>query len=171
VPGPLDEDVGLVPDDREESALPVEELSPVPLPLRPPSDELGPSDELDRSEGRARSDGREASELRDRSDEGDRSDESARSDESPRSDEPARSDALELSEDPVDAAAASPSGLFDRRAAEPRSFFAQPEPLKWIVGGAKPLRTGPLWQEGHSVGPEAFTPWITSKRCPQLVQT
>ena len=52
-----------------------------------------------------------------------------------------------------------------------RSFFAQPEPLKWIVGGAKPFRTGPLPHEGHRVGPEAYTPWITSNRCPHWVQT
>jgi hypothetical protein len=47
--------------------------------------------------------------------------------------------------DAVLAAAVSPPSEppdFDAfRAAAPRSFFAQPEPLKWIAGGAKPLRT------------------------------
>jgi hypothetical protein len=53
------------------------------------------------------------------------------------------------------------------RDAAPRSFFAQPLPLKWIVGGANALRTGPLWQTGQCVGPGAFNPWMTSNRCPQ----
>jgi hypothetical protein len=53
------------------------------------------------------------------------------------------------------------------RAAAPRSFFAQPLPLKWIVGGANAFRTGPLRQTGQWVGPSLLTPWITSKRCPQ----
>jgi hypothetical protein len=50
------------------------------------------------------------------------------------------------------------------RAAVPRSFFAQPLPLKWIVGGAKALRTGEAPQMGHAVGPSAMTEWMTSKR-------
>ncbi len=47
-----------------------------------------------------------------------------------------------------------------------RSFLAQPEPLKWIVGGAKAFRTVVEWQIGHSVGPAASIPWTTSKRWP-----
>jgi hypothetical protein len=50
------------------------------------------------------------------------------------------------------------------RAAVPRSFFAQPLPLKWIVGGANALRTGDAPQIGHAVGPSAVTEWMTSKR-------
>jgi hypothetical protein len=53
------------------------------------------------------------------------------------------------------------------RAAEPRSFFAQPEPLKWIDGAEIAFRTGPPPQTGHVLGPSAWTPWITSNRCPQ----
>ena len=53
------------------------------------------------------------------------------------------------------------------RAAEPRSFFAQPVPLKWMVGAAMALRTGPPPQTGQVRGPSAWTPWITSNRCPQ----
>jgi hypothetical protein len=49
-------------------------------------------------------------------------------------------------------------------AAVPRSFFAQPLPLKWIVGGANALRTGDAPQIGHAVGPSAVTEWMTSKR-------
>jgi hypothetical protein len=48
-----------------------------------------------------------------------------------------------------------------------RSFFAQPDPLKWTAGAATALRTGPPWQTGQVVGPSACTPWITSNRCPQ----
>jgi hypothetical protein len=51
-------------------------------------------------------------------------------------------------------------------AAAPRSFLAQPLPLKWIVGGAKALRTGEAPQMGHAVGPSAVTEWTTSKRWP-----
>jgi len=51
-------------------------------------------------------------------------------------------------------------------AAAPRSFLAQPLPLKWIVGGAKALRTGEAPQMGHAVGPSAVTEWTTSKRSP-----
>lgn len=45
-----------------------------------------------------------------------------------------------------------------------RSFFAQPDPLKWIEGAEKALRTGAAPQTGHAVGPSAVTPWITSNR-------
>jgi hypothetical protein len=64
----------------------------------------------------------------------------------------------------------APARAADREAA-PRSFFAQPLPLKWNVGGAKPFRTGPSPQTGQRSGPGALTPWITSKRCPQWAQT
>jgi hypothetical protein len=52
-----------------------------------------------------------------------------------------------------------------------RSFFAQPEPLKWIAGAAKALRTGPLPHSGQLVGGSSCKPWITSKRRPQAAQT
>jgi hypothetical protein len=53
-----------------------------------------------------------------------------------------------------------------------RSFLAQPEPLKWIAGVAKARRIVPVWpQLGHTSGPEALIPWITSTRCLQFEQT
>jgi hypothetical protein len=51
-----------------------------------------------------------------------------------------------------------------------RSFFAQPEPLKWMAGAANAFRTGPLPQSGQLVGPSSCRPWITSKRRPQAAQ-
>ncbi len=54
----------------------------------------------------------------------------------------------------------------DRVDDELRSFFAQPDPLKTIVGGANAFRTGDSPQIGQTVGPASCTPWITSKRCP-----
>jgi hypothetical protein len=45
----------------------------------------------------------------------------------------------------------------DRRLAL-RSFFAQPDPLKWIVGGANALRTWFEWQTGQVFGPSSWTP-------------
>src|SRR6266550_1242650 len=50
------------------------------------------------------------------------------------------------------------------RDAELRSFFAQPLPLKWIVGAETAFRTGDAPQMGHAVGPSAVTEWMTSKR-------
>jgi hypothetical protein len=47
-----------------------------------------------------------------------------------------------------------------------RSFFAQPLPLKWIVGAENALRTGVAPQIGQLVGPSAVTDWRTSKRWP-----
>ena len=61
--------------------------------------------------------------------------------------------------------AVTPSRAFERAAA-PRSFFAQPLPLKWIVGGANAFRTGEAPQIGQAVGPSAVTEWTTSKRWP-----
>jgi hypothetical protein len=52
-----------------------------------------------------------------------------------------------------------------------RSFFAQPVPLKWIVGAEKALRSVPTWQAGQVAGPAAWTLWITSNRWPQASQT
>lgn len=45
-----------------------------------------------------------------------------------------------------------------------RSFFAQPEPLKWIDGALNALRTGDAPHTTHASGPSAATPWMTSNR-------
>jgi len=52
-----------------------------------------------------------------------------------------------------------------------RSFLAQPEPLKWIVGALNAFFIGPLPQTGQVVGGSAWTPWTTSKRVPQAAQS
>jgi hypothetical protein len=75
--------------------------------------------------------------------------------------------AFELAVSAVAAAGFSSDELADFRADAPRSFFAQPEPLKWTAGAVTPLRTSSLWQTGQLDGPSAWTPWITSNRCPQ----
>ena len=60
----------------------------------------------------------------------------------------------------------------DREALElPRSFFAQPEPLKWIVGGANSLRIVPSSpHDGQKRGPGSFRPWRMSVRWSQAEQ-
>ena len=92
-------------------------------------------------------------------------------DKAPPDDEP-DSDEAPLSADP---AAPSPDDFDDeddRDALElPRSFFAQPDPLKWIVGGANSLRIVPsLPHDGQNWGPGSFSPWRTSMRWSQAVQ-
>ena len=58
------------------------------------------------------------------------------------------------------------------RLAEDRSFFAQPEPLKWIAGVTSALRiVASVPQLGQKRGPGSLIPWITSTRCRQLEQT
>jgi len=53
-----------------------------------------------------------------------------------------------------------------------RSFFAQPVPLKWIVGGAKAFVIVPSApHSGQNFGPGSLIPWTTSVRWPQLLQT
>jgi hypothetical protein len=52
-----------------------------------------------------------------------------------------------------------------------RSFFAQPDPLKWIAGAANALRTGPDPHNGQVVGGSAWTPWMTSNRRPHAAQS
>jgi hypothetical protein len=52
-----------------------------------------------------------------------------------------------------------------------RSFFAQPDPLKWTAGAEMALRSGPLPQFGQCVGPGAWTPWTTSTRRPHAAQS
>ena len=53
-----------------------------------------------------------------------------------------------------------------------RSFFAQPEPLKWTAGGAKTFRSV-SWapQLGQNRGAGASIPWMNSVRVEQLEQT
>jgi len=52
-----------------------------------------------------------------------------------------------------------------------RSFFAQPEPLKWTVGVAKAFRSVPSAPHaGQNRGPGASIPWMTSVVCPQFEQ-
>jgi len=53
--------------------------------------------------------------------------------------------------------------------ANERSFFAQPEPLKWTVGATNALRSvSSAPQTGQNRGPGALMPWITSVRSPQF---
>jgi hypothetical protein len=52
-----------------------------------------------------------------------------------------------------------------------RSFFAQPDPLKWTAGAAMALRTGPDPHNGQALGGSACTPWMTSNRRPQAAQS
>lgn len=54
---------------------------------------------------------------------------------------------------------------------EDRSFFAHPEPLKWIAGLTSALRIVPSApQAGQNRGPASLIPWITSVTCRQLEQ-
>jgi hypothetical protein len=68
--------------------------------------------------------------------------------------------------DPVEEPPSEPLEDDDFRALAPRSFFAQPDPLKWIVGAVNALRMSVLPQTGQLAGPASLTPWSTSKRCP-----
>jgi hypothetical protein len=52
-----------------------------------------------------------------------------------------------------------------------RSFFAQPDPLKWIAGVVNAFLIGPPPQSGHSVGGSAWTPRRISNRWPQFAQS
>ncbi len=55
---------------------------------------------------------------------------------------------------------------------DPRSFFAQPEPLKWIVGGANCLRSVPSAPHvGQNCGAASLIPWRMSVFVPQFEQT
>ena len=48
---------------------------------------------------------------------------------------------------------------------DPRSFFAHPDPLKWIVGGANSLRIVPSSpHDGQNSGPGSLRPWRMSVR-------
>ncbi len=53
----------------------------------------------------------------------------------------------------------------------PRSFFAQPDPLKWIVGAENCLRIVPSApHDGQKWGPGSLIPWRMSARWSQAVQ-
>ena len=53
-----------------------------------------------------------------------------------------------------------------------RSFFAQPEPLKWIVGGANSLRMVPSRpHDGQNCGVGSLMPCRMSARWSHEVQT
>jgi hypothetical protein len=55
---------------------------------------------------------------------------------------------------------------------EDRSFFAQPEPLKWTAGVENAFVSVPSApQLGQNRGPESLIPWITSVTCRQFEQT
>jgi len=67
----------------------------------------------------------------------------------------------------------SPDDAFDARVAleAPRSFFAQPDPLKWMVGGANSLRIVPSApHDRQKFGPGSLIPWRMSARWSQAVQ-
>jgi hypothetical protein len=84
------------------------------------------------------------------------------------------SDLLSLPAESVDAEPSPPSGDgLDRLGRElDRSFLAQPEPLKWTVGGVNALRSVPSAPHaGQNRGAGAWIPWITSVRVPQLAQS
>lgn len=78
-----------------------------------------------------------------------------------------------VADDPVVAALASvPVDLLaPADAVARRSFFAQPEPLKWMAGGANAFFTGPPPHVGQVDGPSACTPWTASKRVPHAAQS
>jgi len=75
-------------------------------------------------------------------------------------------------DDAGDASGPLPPARARELAAEaPRSFFAQPDPLKWIVGGANSLRIVPSSpHEGQNSGPGSLRPWRMSVRWSQAVQ-
>jgi hypothetical protein len=52
-----------------------------------------------------------------------------------------------------------------------RSFFAQPEPLKWMVGGLNDLRSVPIAPHaGHAAGGPPLIEWTISLVRPQFEQ-
>lgn len=59
----------------------------------------------------------------------------------------------------------------DARADVPRSFFAQPVPLKWTAGATNVLVIVPSApQLGQNFGPGSLIPWMTSVTCRQAEQ-
>ena len=69
-------------------------------------------------------------------------------------------------------ALAGVSSFFDEvdRDADERSFFAQPEPLKWIAGVVNAFVIVPSApHSGQNFGPPSWIPWTTSVRWPQAL--
>src|SRR4051794_8327240 len=90
-------------------------------------------------------------------------------------DEPSCDDSLLPSFAPSFAPSLAPSPEPDRDARvpddAPRSFFAQPDPRKWIVGGANCLRIVPSAPHvGQKFGPDSLIPCRMSARVPQALQ-
>lgn len=81
-------------------------------------------------------------------------------------DEPSAPAATGVESAPPSPAAFSPPPPAARCA----SFFAQPEPLKWMAGVLNALRIRPP-QTSHLVGPFSAIECLTSMRRPQAVQT
>ena len=67
----------------------------------------------------------------------------------------------------------APDSVFDLERLElERSFFAQPEPLKWTDGATKAFRSVPSApQAGQNRGAGASMPWMNSVRVEQVEQT
>jgi hypothetical protein len=91
------------------------------------------------------------------------------SDEPDEPDEPDPDDEDEEDDDSLDELEVAASSFFvdgERLDAElARSFLAQPEPLKWIVGGANAFVIVPSApQFGQNLGPPSWIPWTTSVR-------
>jgi len=129
------------------------------------------------SGGRPREPAESAAPASDFSDLSDRSDRSALPDLSCRSD-PAdfscRSDPSDFSDfsdlPSLAPSALAPTGLAPLLA-ELRSFFAHPEPLNRMVGGANSLRRVPSApHRAQKVGVGSFRPWSMSVRLPQAEQ-
>jgi hypothetical protein len=75
----------------------------------------------------------------------------------------------ELPDDSFDAFAAFAAALVE--AEPPRSFLAQPDPLKWIAGEENSLRIVPdAPHEGQNPGPGSLIPRRMSARWSQAVQ-
>ena len=75
------------------------------------------------------------------------------------------------SPDPPSVELDAPAAFVRALLADDRSFFAQPDPLKWIAGVTSALRIEPsVPQLGQKRGPGSLIPWITSTRCVQLEQ-
>jgi hypothetical protein len=69
-------------------------------------------------------------------------------------------------------AVAGASSFFDEldRDADERSFFAHPDPLKWIAGVVNALVIVPSApHSGQNLGPWSWIPWTTSVRWPQAL--
>jgi hypothetical protein len=70
---------------------------------------------------------------------------------------------------PVLAVASSFFAALDRADVE-RSFFAQPDPLKWIAGVVNAFVIVPSApHSGQNLGPWSWIPWTTSVRWPQAL--